>query len=365
MSPEDMPKGSRLPSVLTIFAFGMVVLPLASMVDPLRSFLDWVLWFLSTDLFLKLVVFPGVLFVSGYVIITVWGERKLLARVMLRIGPLHVGRYAGSLQVIADFLKLVFKEIIIPRKAHKWMFLSMPVLGSMVFMLPLALIPFAENWVVYSHPLSLLFVFAIISMGPMIILLTGWSQNNKYSFIGGLREAFQMIAYEIPLILSAISVVVLSRSLDLMEIVKSQSSYWYALALPIGFLVFFISGMAETARSPFDIPEAEQEIVIGWMTEYSGIVYGLCYMLLYEKLLIFALLTSLLFLGGWYGPFLPLPQIGWVLLKVALITITFIVIRGAYPRFRLDQLLRIGWKVLIPLAVLNLLLAVTLAGGIL
>lgn len=320
--------------------------------------LELVIWVLTHDLFLKVLVIPGAIFVSAYVLLAVWGERKLLARVMLRIGPLHVGKYAGSLQVVADFIKLLVKERITPLKAHKALFVSMPVFGAALFMFPLAVIPFTESWVVFKHGLSLFFVLAAISLGPMVALLAGWAANSKYSFIGGLREAFQMIAYEVPLVLSVVGVVMLAGSLDLVEIVNAQSGYWFILLQPLGFILFFLSGLAEATRTPFDIPEAEQEIVAGWMTEYSGMNYGLCHFMLYERLLIFSLLVTELFLGGWHGPFLP--PLAWLLIKVGLVSALVMVIRGAYPRFRMDQLLRIGWRVLVALAILNILITMVL-----
>lgn len=301
-------------------------------------------------------ILPAVAFAFLFPLVVLWYERKLLARVNLRIGPLHVGRYAGWLQLVADFIKLYGKEMIAPRKADKVLFVSMPTAIALISALPLAMIPFDPNTVIFKFDFSLLFVLAAFVLMPVFILLTGWASNNKYAFIGGLRTALQMLAYEVPLLLSVVGVVVISRSLDLIKIVEAQSAIWFILLQPLGFALFFIAALAEMERLPFDIPSAEQEIVFGWMAEYTGINLGLFMMANYIRFGVLSLLASILFLGGWHGPFLP-PAL-WLLLKTALIVTVIILIRGAYPRVRIDQLLRTGWLVLIPLAILNIFLAV-------
>jgi len=300
-------------------------------------------------------VLPAVLFMIGFPLLGVWYERKLLARVMLRIGPLHVGKYAGALQLIADFMKLAAKEIIIPTKANKNIFIAAPIVATIVAALPLAVIPFDGNWVVYRFDLNLLFVFAMASLIPLIILLTGWASYNKYSFIGGLRVIFQMLAYEIPLVLSVLGVVILTRSFDLIKICNAQSKIWFGLLQPLGLLVFYIASIAEVERMPFDIPTAEQELVIGWQTEYSGIPFGLFMMANYISFGIHSLLITIIFLGGWLGPPF-LPPMAWLLLKTAIVATLTMMFRGTYPRVRMDQLLRLGWRILIPLALINILL---------
>ena len=300
-------------------------------------------------------ILPAVLFMVGFPLLGVWYERKLLARVMLRIGPLHVGKYAGWLQLIADFLKLEAKEIIIPTNANKVIFVAAPIVATVVAALPLAVIPFDNNWVVFSLDQNLLFVFAMASLIPIIILLAGWASNNKYSFIGGLRIVFQMLAYEIPLVLSVLGVVILAQSFDLIKICNAQSKIWFGLLQPLGLLVFYISSIAEVERMPFDLPTAEQELVIGWQTEYSGIPFGLFMMANYISFGIHSLLLSIIFLGGWLGPSF-LPPMAWLLLKTAIVATLTMMFRGTYPRVRLDQLLRLGWRILIPLALINVLL---------
>lgn len=298
---------------------------------------------------------PALLFMLGFPLIGVWYERKLLARVMLRIGPLHVGKYAGWLQLIADFIKLTAKEIIIPTKANKVIFIAAPIVATIVAAIPLAVIPFDDTWVVFRFDLNLLFVLAMATLIPIVILLTGWASNNKYSFIGGLRIVFQMLAYEIPLVLSVLGVVILTQSFDLVKICNAQSNIWFGLLQPLGLLVFYISSIAEVERMPFDIPTAEQELVIGWQTEYSGIPFGLFMMANYIIFGVHSLLISIIFLGGWLGPSF-LPPMAWLLLKTAIVATLTMMLRGTYPRVRLDQLLRFGWRILIPLALINILL---------
>lgn len=312
------------------------------------------IWLINLGISTLIKILPALLFMIGFPLIVVWYERKLLARVMLRIGPLHVGRYAGCLQLIADFMKLAAKEIIIPAKANKNIFIAAPIVATVVSAVPLAVIPFDSNTVIFKFDLNLLFVFAMTSLVPLIILLAGWASNSKYSFLGGLRVGFQMLAYEIPLILSVLGAVILTRSFDLTQINNAQSKIWFGLIQPLGLLVFFIATVAELERLPFDIPTAEQEIVIGWTTEYTGIPFGLFMMASYIGFGIHSLLISIIFLGGWLGPAF-LPPMAWLIVKVAIVTTLIIILRGTYPRIRMDQLLRFGWRILIPLAVINIL----------
>lgn len=305
----------------------------------------------------KAEIFPGALFISLFVYFTVWLERKLLARVMTRIGPLHVGKYAGILQILADFLKLIFKERIIPKKADKLVFVTIPMAAVLVASLPLAVIPFDEYWVIFTSDYSLIFFLAIYSLFPIIDLAAGWASNNKYSFIGGIRSGYQMLGYEIPLYLSAAAIVIASQSLDLINIVNAQSPFWFILIMPLGFLALFLGILAELERAPFDIPEAEQEIVIGWMTEYSGIYFGLLFFSIYLRFCISAMLITTLFLGGWLMPTILLnliPGAFWFVGKTVIVIVLIILIRGAFPRIRLEQMLHLGWKILAPIALINL-----------
>jgi NADH-quinone oxidoreductase subunit H len=312
----------------------------------------------------KAEIFPGALFISLFVYFTVWLERKLLARVMTRIGPLHVGKYAGILQILADFLKLIFKERIVPKKADKLVFVTVPVAAVLIASLPLAVIPFDEYWVIFTSDYSLIFFLAIYSLFPIIDLAAGWASNNKYSFIGGIRSGYQMLGYEIPLYLSAAAIVIASKSLDLINIVNAQSQFWFILIMPLGFLALFLGILAELERPPFDIPEAEQEIVIGWMTEYSGIYFGLLFFSIYLRFCISAMLVTTLFLGGWLMPTFLLnliPGAFWFVVKTVVVIVFIILIRGAFPRIRLEQMLHLGWKILAPIALINLFIVSIMA----
>jgi NADH-quinone oxidoreductase subunit H len=312
---------------------------------------------------IKVLIFPGLAFISIASMLIVWFERKLLARIMLRIGPLHVGKFAGSLQVVADFVKLLSKEVIVPKMASKEIFMVMPILLATLPPLALMVIPFTDSWYIFRFDYSLLFPLIVISLMPPSVLLAGWSANNKYSFLGGLRAAFQYLAFEIPLLLSMMGVVALARSLDLVEIVKAQSNHWFILIQPIGAIIYFVAMLAENERLPFDLPEAEQELVFGWMTEYSGALFGLLMYGNYERVVVSSLLFTALFLGGWYGPVLIHPAVMYIL-KTAMVITVVIFLRAVFPRVRMDQLLSIGWRFLAPIALLNLIVSVAIASFI-
>ena len=319
------------------------------------------------EILIKVLVFPGIGFIMGFVTLVIWFERKFLARIHLRIGPYHVGPVMGLFQPVADAVKLLGKEIIIPDRAIKPLYNLAPIAAVAISALSIAVIPFgplgpALNWTIYTSSLSLLVVLVIFSTRPLIIVSAAWASNNKYSTIGALRTAFQLYAYEVPLLLSIVSIVAVTGSFDLTRIVMSQSSLWFVFTQPLGFTVSFLAVMAELSRRPFDIPLAEQEIVFGWCTEYTGIQF-LCFMLSeYIDLLVGSLLIVLLFLGGWLGPF-QLPPLLLFLAKVAIVVTLIIMGRGAFPRIRIDQLLRAGWKMLIPAAVVQIMLTTLLAGG--
>ncbi len=334
--------------------------------------LDFVMAFLFSkhlvELLLKVVVFPGLLFIAIFVILLIWFERKFLARIHNRIGPLHVGPIMGLFQPIADFLKISQKEIIVPDKSNKFIFNMAPIAVVTISALSIAFIPFGpapsvtaiKNWVIYYTPLSLLLILVFLTVRPFLALGAGWSSNSKYPTIGGLRVAFQWLAYEVPLLIAIAGVVMLAGSFDLIQIVQSQSKVWFILIQPIGFLVFFVSMMAELGRRPFDLPHAEQEIVFGYATEYTGIQF-MCFMLAeYIDLVVGGLLVTLLFLGGWLGPAF-LPPFAWFLLKAYLVIVVMMMGRAVYPRFRMDQLLRLGWTILIPLALVQIFILLTIA----
>src|ERR687888_694488 len=374
--------------VLTPYLF------LSMVVDPTRT-LPILQFLMQTDLF-RVAMFPGFTYAAIIAAATIFVERKFLAKMQLRIGPLYAGKIEGILQLIADGLKLVSKEIIVPSGADKPIFWAAPIAFVASAAAVVALIPVAPGWVGANVNVGLIAVLAILGFFPLIALLFSWASNSKYPFIGGLRALHQMIAFEIPFFLSALSVVVLSGSLNLTDIAKAQNPYWYIFFLPISAFVFFISSLAELERIPFDLPEAESEIVAGWLTETSGMIYGLIQLGSYVKVYALSALFVVLFLGGWAGPQIfpkelmsshsaatapPILQlltlqgvfngvtasaIFWFTLKTFVIIMLMLFIRGINPRIRIDILLHTGWYKLIVLTFINMFIALALIyGGIL
>jgi len=339
-----------------------MVQPPPSLTDPLALSLYVISLaqeIIFSDTFLKVVIFPGFLQIGIAVYLIIWVERKLLADIQMRVGPLYAGRYAGILQNAADFLKLIFKEPIIPSKVDRLFFQLAPLLAVLVAHAPFAAIPFSEYFVIANLDVGLLYVLAVMGIFPIVALTAGWASNSKFPFIGSLRALFQQVAYEIPLWLSALGVVILSHSLNLVDIVKAQSSLWFVFLQPIGFLAFATAALAELERIPFDLPEAEPELVMGWMTEYSGINFALLQMAAYVNAYASACLVTVLFLGGWLGPAF-LPPVAWFLIKTFFVLSFFIVVRGVFPRFRMDFLLRMGWTGLMALAIVNIFITLIL-----
>jgi NADH-quinone oxidoreductase subunit H len=312
-----------------------------------------------------------------------WLERKVVAHIQARWGPYLVGPH-GLLQPLADGAKLILKEDIMPLEADKILYWLAPFLGFVLAFLSIAVIPFGEGFTLYGHPIKfqitdlnvgLLFVFAVTSLGVYSIALAGWSSNSKYPLFGGLRSSAQMISYELPLGLAVIGVLMMAGTLSLRGIVDAQSHtwyiygintwvpHWYIFAQPIGFFVYFTSAIAETNRIPFDLPEGETELVGGFHTEYSSMKFSMFFMSEYANMVTVSCLATLLFFGGWHGPvfgwlpmivriFLP---IFWFCLKVFCFMFVYIWMRGTLPRFRYDQLMSLGWKFLLPLGLLNIL----------
>ena len=296
----------------------------------------------------------------------IWLERKISGRIFDFYGPYYVGyRIGGWLQNLADGMKLFVKAVITPAKADKLGFLLAPVIYVSSSVLILATIPLSENFAVATNdsgagvPAGVLVAFAVFAIAPFSILLAGWSSNNKYTLIGGMRSAAQMMSYEIPLLLSVASVVLLAGSMDFNEIVAAQHDVWFVLPLAIGFVVFLVCLAAEVERIPFDLPEAEAELVEGWTTEYSGMRFGLFMMTEYVRGYAGGALVTALFLGGWHGPAL-IPDEIWFLIKAYIVFCVFVWMRWSLPRIRVDQILNLGWKRLLPLAMVNLLIAVAL-----
>jgi len=288
-----------------------------------------------------------------------WLERKTLARIQNRIGPNRVGLF-GLLQPIADLVKLVTKEDIVPAAADRVVHLLAPILAVVPAFLVLAAIPYGRNMAALDLDIALIYLFAISGFSVVAIFMGGWASRNKFSILGAMRAVAQMVSYEIPLVLSAVPVVMIAGTLSLTGIVEAQSGFlgldWFVLR-PwglAGFLLFFVASISEVNRTPFDIPEAESEIVAGFHTEFSGFKFALFFMAEYLGMLAMAFLGATLFLGGWNGPPI-LPSYAWLALKTFLLVLTFIWLRGTFPRLRVDQLMGFAWKFLLPMALLNIL----------
>ncbi len=292
----------------------------------------------------------------------IWAERRVLGWLQDRYGPNRVGPF-GLLQPIADAMKLFLKEDWVPPFADRAVFVLAPAILATTVLIAFAVVPF-ESWAAVSDvSIGLLFFLAMTSLGVYSIVLAGWSSNSKYPLIGGLRAAAQMISYEIAMGLSLIGVVILAGSLRLGDIVEAQRPLWFIVLQPIGFGIFLVAGLAESRRIPFDLPEAESELVQGYHTEYASMKFALFYLGEYLDIVLIACIATVLFLGGWFGPWLP--GLLWFWIKAGAIILLFFWVRSVLPRFRFDQLMDFGWKVLLPIALLNILItgAVVLAAG--
>lgn len=324
------------------------------MMDLLNQNLTWTNFFIF--LFWGVVM---LLLVLGFVTYAIYFERKVLGWMQLRIGPNRTGPL-GLLQTVADVLKLLIKEDTIPKKAERELFILAPVITFIPSFTIVAAIPFSDKLFNANLNIGLLYYVALTGISTIGIILGGWASNNKYALLGGMRSAAQMISYEVPLVVSVIGVIMMTGSLNLHTIVDQQAGgFWHWNFLPqiIGFIVFVIAGISELNRTPFDLPEAESELVAGYHVEYSGFRFAFFMLSEYVYVFVIASLTTLLFLGGWQSP-LPfldfVPGIVWFLLKFTFIVFVLIWIRGTLPRVRIDQLMGFGWKVLLPLALANI-----------
>ena len=322
------------------------------------------------DSFLDIYVWPTVLIVLSIVAIVVpvltgvaymtYAERKVIAAVQLRKGPNVVGPL-GLLQPIADGLKLLFKETIVPVGANRVVFLLAPMLTFILSLIAWAVIPFDEGWVLADINVGILYLFAISSLGVYGIIMAGWASNSKYAFLGALRSAAQMVSYEVAIGFVIISVLLCVGSLNLSEIVRAQEGLWFCIPLLPMFVMFFVSTLAETNRAPFDLPEAEAELVAGYNVEYSSMTFALFFLGEYANMILMSAMTTVLFLGGWLplidvAPFNWIPGVIWFGAKVAFCLFVFLWIRATFPRYRYDQLMRLGWKVFLPGSLLWLVL---------
>jgi len=307
-----------------------------------------------------------------------WFERRILAFMQIRIGPNRVWP-KGWLQAIADALKLFSKEDVIPARAEKLVFLLGPVLATAPALIVFSVIPFGptDMFRLTDVNIGILFILGVASVGIYGIILGGWASNNKFSLMGGLRSAAQLISYEVPMGFAVVTVVLMANSLSLVKIVEAQKAagWWYAFPGFIAFFIYFICGVAETNRNPFDLPEAESELVAGFHTEYSGMKFAFYFLAEYANMVVIASIATVLFLGGWLRPFPNvaalafldvIPPIVWFFAKVAVFLFVYIWFRGTFPRYRFDQLMALGWKVFIPVSLINLMavgLGILLLGG--
>jgi NADH-quinone oxidoreductase subunit H len=290
------------------------------------------------------------------VALIVWLDRRVWALVQKRRGPNVVGPF-GLLQSLADALKYMFKEIIIPSSSNKIIFILAPIITMTLALISWAVIPFSKNQVIADINVGILYLFAVSSLGVYGIIMGGWASNSKYPFLGAIRSAAQMVSYEVSIGVIIINVLLCVGSLNLNDIVLAQQNIWFVIPLFPMFVIFFISALAETNRPPFDLPEAEAELVAGYQTEYSGMMYAMFWLGEYANILLMCAMGSILFLGGWLSPleiypFTLIPGPIWLILKILLLFILFALVKAIVPRYRYDQLMRLGWKVFLPLSLI-------------
>ena len=290
----------------------------------------------------------------------VWLDRRVWAFVQKRQGPNVVGPF-GLLQSLADALKYIFKEIIIPASSNKIIFILAPIITMTLALIAWAVIPFSETYVLANINVGILYIFAVSSLGVYGIIMGGWASNSKYPFLGSIRSAAQMVSYEVSIGIIIINVLLCVGSLNLTDIVIAQERMWFIIPLFPMFVIFFISALAETNRPPFDLPEAEAELVAGYQTEYSGMMYAMFWLGEYANILLMCALGSILFLGGWLSPidlypFNLIPGPIWLIFKILLLFILFALVKAIVPRYRYDQLMRLGWKIFLPLSLTYVIL---------
>ena len=322
------------------------------------GFIDWIITggiILAKILIIVLPLMLGVAYLT-------YAERKIIGYMQVRIGPNRVGP-RGWLQPIADALKLLMKEVILPANADRFLFVIAPMLSIAPALAAWAVIPFTDTLVLANIDASLLYILALTSVGVYGVIIAGWASNSKYAFLGAMRSAAQIVSYEIAMGFALVGVLIAGGSLNLREIVLAQQGsllHWFWLPLFPLFLVYFISGVAETNRAPFDVAEGESEIVAGFHVEYSGMAFAVFFLAEYANMILIAALTALLFLGGWLSPFEGtwfeswfawVPGIVWLMAKISLFLFVFLWLRATFPRFRYDQIMRLGWKVFIPITI--------------
>ena len=303
---------------------------------------------------IRLILSPIIVigFILTNALILVWMERKISAKIQLRRGPLYVGWF-GLLQTFADAIKLLGKELVLPKNCDKVLYFLAPIIVIAPVIGTFLVVPFDQRILIQDLNIGLLLIFSFSGLSFIGIFMAGWASNNKYSLLGAMRSVAQNISYEIPLLLSTMGVLMLAKSFRLSDIIAAQGNVWFILYQPLAFLIFFISTLAESNRAPFDIPEAESEIVAGFHTEYSGLRFGTFFISEYTYVFINACVGTALFLGGWRGPFLP--GIVWFFIKAYFLIFVIMWVRWTFPRLRSDQLITLGWKYLIPLSLFNII----------
>ncbi|MGH2739904.1 MAG: NADH-quinone oxidoreductase subunit NuoH [Actinomycetota bacterium] len=306
------------------------------------------IWLVTTIKVMAIMIF----FLTAPMVVG-YAEHKVLAHMQARLGPMEAGRFHGWAQLIADGVKFIQKEDIIPSAADRWVFSLAPAVFVVPVVLLFVVIPFGPDLFSENLDLGLFFIMAVSAVSVIGVLMAGWASANKFSLIGALRAAAQLIAYELPLILAAVAVAVLAGSLSLVDIVEAQRTYWYVLVQPIGFAIFIMASLAELTRPPFDMPIADSEIIFGAYTEYAGLKFAFFLLAEYAGIVALSAIASVLFLGGYLGPILPAPI--WMLGKIGALSFFIIWLRATYPRLREDQLQRFSWIGLIPLALVNIL----------
>jgi NADH-quinone oxidoreductase subunit H len=325
----------------------------------IEGIVDW-LWAIivvpETFMWLiKSILFPGLIFVVMTLIWFVWATRKLWGRIQMRRGPFHMGKY-GGVQLFADAIKLVSKEIIIPKNSHRWMYRFLPSLLLIIVLLPFAFIPWDPYWVIADLSVSLVLIFAFLTAVPVIALLSGWISGSKYSLIGGFRAANNQFAAEIPMIIASVGPAMLAGSLSVMTITQSQGAIWYIVLLPICAVTFMTAAVASVGTFPFDAPVADSEIIFGWRTEFSGIYFTMTYFAEFAEQMLYSALIVTFFLGGFNGvPFLP-GAVNFII-KFLIVLFLFVFVSSSFHRLRQDQIVYFCWKYLLPLSILNVVLA--------
>ena len=291
--------------------------------------------------------------VSVNALFLIWMERKVAAHMQLRPGPMEVGPH-GAIQTVADAVKLMGKELITPEEVDRPIYYLAPIVVFLPVLLTFLVIPFSQTWIIKDMNVGIVLILAFSTLTVLAILMAGWASNNKYSVFGALRSVAQNIAYEIPLLVTVMSIILMVGSFKLTDIVAAQGRYWFILLQPLAFILYIICATAETNRTPFDLPEAESELVAGFHTEYSGMRFALFFLAEYTNMFIVSAVAAVLFLGGWRGPILP--GVVWFLIKVYALIFLIMWFRWTFPRVRFDQLVTFAWKILIPLSFVNMLL---------